>query len=952
MKRFLLFVTCFLLSLLPGLALAQNTVIFLTSGTSWTVPSNWSNANNTVEVIGSGGAHKSSSATAGAGGGSYSKANNLALTPNSSVPYNIGASGLVSPGESTWFGSTSRSSALVAAQGGCNVSSSSDCTNSTSANIGSVIYAGGKGGNDGYLAGFAAGGGGAAGPHGEGGRGHDSEQYSGGAGGFGDNGYGGAGGAHSNGPASPGGAGAEYTATAGGTAGSGGGGGAGANRNGGGSTGGAYGGGAGGGNTSGGVPGGNGLIALTYTPNPAIFVTNLTSAAATAYSLGSNGNVLPVSGSSGPGLSGPVGIATDSTGKIYVANEDVSSVTVYAAGASGNASPIASIAGVSTGLISPTGVALDSSRNIYVANAGSLAGLADSITVYAAASNGNVTPTATITGSATGLAYPASLTLDSHGNIYVANSGSQVGGVDSITVYPAGSNGNVSPSTTISGANTGLVVPWGLAVASNGNLYVANDGSAVGGSDSITVYSAGSNGNSSPSATITGSSTGLDSPGGIALDSSGNLYVTNDGDLIGNADSITVYAPGSNGNALPSNTLFAVDLATPAGIAVDSSGNLYVANDGSTQGLTGSITVYPPNSSQIKSQIETNTGIQEPNGIALDSGGNIYVTNAATDVGGPNDNVLIYPPGSYANGAPSATIVGANTGLTLPFGIAMNPNGNLYVTNTAGGPDGDGSITVYPAGSTGNVTPTATISDDPNCAPCDNTGLSSPNGIALDSSGNIYVANSAGGPDGLGSVTIYPASSNGNVTPTATISDKPSCAPCDNTKLSSPYGVAVDSAGKIYVVNAAGGSDGLGSVTVYPPLGSSTGTLNEAPSATISGSNTSDITGFNFPAGITLDLAGNIYVANSGNSIPGNGASGASITVYSAGSNGNVAPIATITGLSTGLGLPQGIAIGPAGSVHGPARRPHRHKKPRRSTGRVRMVVSTKLRERLPNKAG
>ncbi len=177
-KRFLMFSACILLlPTTPGAALAQNTVIFLTSGTSWTVPSNWNNANNTVEVIGSGGAHKSSSATAGAGGGSYSKANNLALTPGSSVPYNIGISGLASPGESTWFGSTTRSSAPVAATGGCNANSHTTCTNSTSANKGSVIHAGGNGGNDNNLAGFAAGGGGAAGPHGVGGAGSRLGHY-------------------------------------------------------------------------------------------------------------------------------------------------------------------------------------------------------------------------------------------------------------------------------------------------------------------------------------------------------------------------------------------------------------------------------------------------------------------------------------------------------------------------------------------------------------------------------------------------------------------------------------------------------------------------------------------------------------------------------------------------------------------------------------------------------
>jgi sugar lactone lactonase YvrE len=919
---------CFLLSFSASdLALAQNTVISLTSGTSWTVPSNWSSANNTVEVIGSGGAHKSSSATAGAGGGSYSKAVNLSLTPNSSVPYNIGISGDVSPGESTWFGSTSRSSALVAAQGGCSPTSSSDCTNSTSADIGSVIYTGGKGGNDGYLAGFAAGGGGAAGPHGGGVRGHDSGSSSGGAGGAGDNGYGGAGGPGSNGAASPGGAGAEYTATAGGIAGSGGGAGAGSNRNGAEGTGGAYGGGACGGNTSGTVAGGNGLIAITYTPNPATFVANTgypgNGTPVSVYPFGSNGNVTPDSnGPSATGLSLPFGVALDSNLNIYVANNGANSVTEYAAGSSGNSAPIATIAGSNTGLINPSGVALDSSKNIYVANLGSLSGASDIVTIFAAGSNGNVSPTATITGPATGLNYPTAITLDSSGNIYVANAGTQNGGANTVTVYPAGSNGNVAPSATISGSNTGLLVPWGIALDSSKNIYVANDGSSVGQSDSVTVYPAGSNGNVTPSATISGTNTGLDSPGGIAVDSSGNIYVTNDGDLTSNPDNVTVFSPGSNGNVSPSYTLAGLGMGYPFGIAVDAHQNIYVANDNSNLESVDDITVYPPDNPIPSEIIGLNPALDAPAGITIGSSGNVYVTNQGS-LSGSIDSVNVYAASSYGNLPPTTVIAGSNTGLAQPSAVVLNPSGNIYVANSSGGPDTLGSVTVYSAGASQNASPIATIAGT---STSDNTGFGTPNGIALDSAGNIYVANTFGGPDGVGSITIYPPGSNGNVTPLATISDNPNCAPCDNTTLSLPYGVAVDSAGNIYVANSQGGADGMGSVTIYPPLGTSTGTLNEAPNETIAGTSSSDVTGFSLPSGIALDLAGNIYVTNEGSM---NGGSD-SVTEYAAGSSGNVAPIATITGASAGLAVPQGIAIGSNGPSGGGGdtthkKRRHRH---------------------------
>jgi hypothetical protein len=64
--------------------------------------------------------------------------------------------------------------------------------------------------------------------------------------------------------------------------------------------------------------------------------------------------------------------------------------------------------------------------------------------------------------------------LDSTGKIYVANCGKCEGNTDGVTVYPAGSNGNVTPTVVITGASTGLNIPGGLALDSNRNIYVTN----------------------------------------------------------------------------------------------------------------------------------------------------------------------------------------------------------------------------------------------------------------------------------------------------------------------------------------------------------------------------------------------------------------------------------------------------------------------------------------------
>src|SRR5260370_1834809 len=95
-------------------------------------------------------------------------------------------------------------------------------------------------------------------------------------------------------------------------------------------------------------------------------------------------------------------------------------------------------------------------------------------------------------------------------------------------------------------------------------------------------------------------------------------------------------------------------------------------------------------------------------------------------------------------------MAGSNAGLQYPGGIALDSNGNLYVTvlDCPGLCGGGFSINVYPSGSSGNVFPSAAINGA-------DTGLSGPDGLALDSLGRLYVSNINGGTGQGGSVTVY-----------------------------------------------------------------------------------------------------------------------------------------------------------------------------------------------------
>jgi len=266
-------------------------VIFLTTTglNTWTVPSDWNNANNTIECIGGGGSGGAASgsrcsASGGAGGG-YGKISNVTLTPGASVSYGVGAGGAAvsatsagNAGGDTWFNAASYAAAIVGGAGGVAGQAVSGSGTAASATGGSGKGATAhNGGSSGSATTFsvnqksASGGGGAAGPNGDG---TSSSAASGGSvtdGGSGDAGSGGAGGV-----GSVGGNGTEYSSSP--AYGSGGGGGG--NKATSAYAGGTYGAGGGAnssGNSSG--AGSQGLIVITYDAITSITV-NLTGVAA------------------------------------------------------------------------------------------------------------------------------------------------------------------------------------------------------------------------------------------------------------------------------------------------------------------------------------------------------------------------------------------------------------------------------------------------------------------------------------------------------------------------------------------------------------------------------------------------------------------------------------------------------------------------------------------------
>lgn len=309
---------------------------------------------------------------------------------------------------------------------------------------------------------------------------------------------------------------------------------------------------------------------------------------------------------------------------------------------------------------------------IYVTNTGvHRTGNVQSVAVYQASAKNDAAPIQYITGSVTGLYTPVDVAVDPAGNIYVADRGQAAGRPASVTVYAAGSTGNVAPIQTISGSNTLLQTPQGIALNPvNGDIYVANGpGRRNNLPVSITVYAPNANGNVAPLAMIKGDATQLNNPGHLRLDAAGNVYVPNTGSS--GPASITVYAAGSSGNVAPIQTISGsrTQLFNTIALALDASSNVYAGNPYYQYGQGDSVTVYSQgstgNAAPVGNVSGSNTLITQPQGVALDTNGAIYISNMLSN------EITVYSPGSNGNVAPIRHIRGGNTHLDDPEGMTL-----------------------------------------------------------------------------------------------------------------------------------------------------------------------------------------------------------------------------------------------------------------------------------------
>jgi len=534
-------------------------------------------------------------------------------------------------------------------------------------------------------------------------------------------------------------------------------------------------------------------------------------------------------------LSNPAQVALDTAGNIYVAEVQSNQVLMETPSVYGYIET-----SIGSGLNSPSGVAVDLQGNLYIADTQNHRVLKETLSAG--------TYTQSTIGS--GFLLPAYIAVDASGDVFITDDGN---GSDSAgIVVRETAFGDIYVQQTVI---TGLNYPSGIAVDGSGNLFVADTGNAR-------VLKETASGGGYSRSTI-GSGFGI--PGGVALDSTGNVYITDSSpDKVWK---LTVSGSTYTQSQLP----LVAYLYGPNGVAVDPSGNIYISDYGVSKNQ-GDLYKEMPAGGNFGSISVTTTSPEIYVLFQFDTGGQLgnvdVVTQGAENLDFINSGELsCIPSFSFTAGETCSTTV------TFAPTVAGTRYGAVKLQNNSG----TTFATAYLTGT--GVAPQATFEafgqpSTQKIVPYSSAGESSPYAIAVDATGNVYIADSnnnrilketlSGGAyteseigsglsspsqmavDGRGNVYIADAG-NGRVVKES-LDAGVYTQTVLNTGYSSPNGVAVDANGNVYV------SDTLNDRVLKLTLTGNSYTQTVLPTS-----------GLSTVFGLAVDGAGNVYIADTGN---------------------------------------------------------------------------------------
>jgi sugar lactone lactonase YvrE len=319
-----------------------------------------------------------------------------------------------------------------------------------------------------------------------------------------------------------------------------------------------------------------------------------------------------------------------------------------------------------------------------------------------------------------------------------------LGGTVLLTAPANAADIDPAPINTIIGSNVDLWAGEGLAVATDGTIYVSRWTQG-----DVLVYAPGATANALPEFVITG----LIYPTGVALDPAGNLWVAERNVRRSGDGAIVEFAVGADGSATPLRDIegLTTTLNDPTGITFDSAGNLYVAENPT---VGAAILEFPKDATGDVPPLRTITGPLTflslpggaPFGIAIASDGSIVVSTAVSGASA----IAVFAPGAEGNVAPQRTITGSATQLDNNRALVLDAAGRIYASNLEDESAGSGSQTIYAANASGNAAPIERLTGA-------TTGMNNVYYIALDAHGNLWVVNNGATKSGPSSITEYAA---------------------------------------------------------------------------------------------------------------------------------------------------------------------------------------------------